>query len=169
MLAVEAAGRVRSYLTGPHVVTPGDLESDNYLVTRFDPPAFVSSLYARTFGYITEIQELSLAEGSDFALVTYPYPHQVSAREWQAGRPWYHFSDLPTYSLDFFDRVRDFASQRGIYHIDTFDKFTNPADYPLSFNGDPHFRRRGYELMAEGIVEGILESATLSEALDRER
>jgi len=133
---------------------PGDINTDRLFETRFnisDP----SVHYERTFKYIKKIKAICDEKNVSFVLVIYPYGHLVNDREWSIGRKKFYFDQLPIYSLDFFTRVRKFASNNNITFINTYYKFNNTSTFPLFYSYDPHMTPAGYMLVALGISENL--------------
>jgi len=138
----------------PYNITIGDINSDRVYTTRFnisDP----SVHYERTFGYIKKIKAICDENNITFVLATYPHGHLVNSREWAVGRKRFYLDEFPIYSLDFFTRVRKFASNNKITFINTYYKFNNTSTFPLFYSYDSHMTPAGYRLVALGVFENL--------------
>lgn len=144
-------------------VIPGEITSDRLFPTRFNLTKEQKAHYGRTFTYIKKIKDFAESKGANFVLVAYPYGHQVNGKEMAERRKYLKYDEYPIYSLDFFKDVKAFADKNKINYIDTYYKFNNTPEFPLFYSYDIHMTERGYELVAEGITEGLLGNELLSE------
>lgn len=92
--------------------------------------------------------------GCRFVLTTYPYGHQVSAREWMPGR--YRYLESPNFEIS--DRTVDeldrFSAGNGIPFLNTFPYFRQyHGDELLYFKHDPHWTPLGQKMMADALYE----------------
>ena len=100
------------------------------------------------FTSVLAIRDECAGRGIDFTLVTYPWGHQVNAREWIPGR----FAFVPDGSVisdRSLERIRAFAAQNGIALLDLFPAFRAYAgSAPLYYRFDMHWTPAGHRLYA---------------------
>jgi hypothetical protein len=137
----------------------GDLRYDRLAITRDTPARGEAAAWRTTARYLLAIKRRSEALGARFAVVVYPYPHQVAPHESPHGRarfgvgPGLYASDRP------FRTVEAMGQRDGFPVISLLDTFRRRADVtrPLFRRDDVHHTAAGADLMADGIVAGLLE------------
>jgi len=138
----------------------GDLRYDRLAITRDTPARDEAAAWQTTARYLLGIKRRSEALGARFAVVVYPYPHQVAPHESPHGRarfgvgPGLYASDRP------FRTVEALGRRDGFPVISLLDTFRRRADVtrPLFRRDDVHHTVAGAHVMADGIVAGLLEA-----------
>jgi hypothetical protein len=149
----EAALRARGLL--------GDLRYDRLAITRDAPARDEAAAWETTAHYLVAIQRTAARLGARFAVVVYPYAHQVAAHESPGGRavfgvgPGLYASDRP------FRTAAALGERHAFRVIDLLAAFRRRADpaRPLFRSDDIHHTVDGARVMAEGIAAGLLEAA----------
>lgn len=107
------------------------------------------------FDSIGRIVALCRARGIGYALVIYPWGHQVSDAEWRTGRQFFMGPDAAVS-----DEVRTVVAERArrldIPLVDAFDAFRaydGPA--PLYFDQDMHWTPAGHAVMADVLLREL--------------
>ncbi|MEQ1794022.1 MAG: hypothetical protein ABL970_07505 [Nitrospira sp.] len=122
--------------------------------------------WAQIFGSIAKIKKLADERSTAFALVIYPWGHQVSETEWLPGR--YNFiPEGATASDKYLDTIYQRSKQLGIELVDLFPAFrAYKGDAPLYFKYDMHWTAEGHKVAALALEKYLIEShlATLCES-----
>ena len=96
---------------------------------------------------------LSREIGSGFLLVTYPWGHQVSEREWTTGRKQFLPEDFEVSDRNL-EEMRSFAGRLGIPFLDLFPAFRSYAgEKRLYHDVDLHWTPEGHALVAAQLAE----------------
>lgn len=86
--------------------------------------------------------------GLDFLVTTYPWGHQVDAREWASGRNWVNPKGSPISDRSI-DRLEAFTTAEGIDFLNLFPAFRSyRGDELLYYEKDMHWTAAGHALMA---------------------
>jgi lysophospholipase L1-like esterase len=118
--------------------------------------------YARQWAAVEDsLRRIVLAcrrRGVAFALVTYPWGHQVNASEWPGRRAW----GMPegVAGDPGARRLADFAAREGVPFLDMTGDFRRAKAAPLYFRDDMHWTAAGHEVAAESLL-GFLSSEGL--------
>lgn len=126
------------------------------------------TLLNRSLTYIKKTDNLCESEGVSFVLVTYPHAPQVNENEWKEGRKRMSEASFSQYSLEFFDKVGEFAEDNNISYIDTYYKFKDTEEYPLYYDVDPHMTEKGYGLVARGIFEKLMLNEEIMKDIEKD-
>ena len=138
----------------------GDLHYDRLAITRDTPAHGEADAFATTARYLAGIQRAAARHGARFAVVVYPYPHQVAPHESPDGRarfgigPGLYASDRPFRMAEAIGRKHGFPV---IALLETFRRQADPAR-PLFRGDDVHHTAAGARVMADGITAGLLEA-----------
>jgi len=149
----EAALRARGLL--------GDLRYDRLAITRDTPARDEEVAWATTARYLAAMKRDGERLGARFAVVLYPYAHQVAAHESPEGRvvfgigPGLYASERPFVTAAAIGQRHGF---RVITLLETFRRRADPAR-PLFRSDDIHHTAEGARVMAEGIAAGLLDAA----------
>jgi hypothetical protein len=141
----------------------GDLRYDRLAISRDAPGPGEAAAWATTARYLGGVQRVAAELGARFAVVVYPYAHQVAPFEAPGGRarfgigPGLYASDRPFSVVEAIGRSRGFPV---ISLLDTFRRQANPAR-PLFRTDDIHHNADGARVMADGIAEGLLEAGLI--------
>jgi lysophospholipase L1-like esterase len=139
----------------------GDLRYDRLAITRDTPARGETDAFATTARYLAGIQRAAARHGARFAVVVYPYPHQVAPHESPDGRarfgvgPGLYASDRPFRTVEAIGRQHGFPV---IALLETFRRQADPAR-PLFRGDDVHHTAAGARVMADGIAAGLLEAS----------
>jgi lysophospholipase L1-like esterase len=105
---------------------------------------------------IAELDSQVRARGARLLVTTYPWGHQVAAREWAGAR---HQFDLPPERALSDETVRvleQACRDRGIAFLDAFPRFRAYRGEALLYNRvDMHWTPAGHRVMAEALEERI--------------
>ena len=97
---------------------------------------------------VLAIRDFCAARDIAFILATYPWGHQVNAREWMPGRLAF-VPEGAVISDRSPQRVRDFAASSGIEFLDLFPAFrAYNGEAPLYYSFDMHWTPAGHRLLA---------------------
>jgi hypothetical protein len=138
----------------------GDLRYDRLATTRDTAAAGEAAAWATTARYLAGIQRVTSGLGARFAVVVYPWAHQVAPHEAPAGRarfglgPGLYASDRPFRVAEGIGRRHGYAV---ISLLETFRRRADPAR-PLFRDDDVHHTADGARVMADGIAAGLLEA-----------
>lgn len=141
----------------------GDLRYDRLAITRDTPARDEAAAWATTARYLAEIQRTAARHGARFAVVVYPYAHQVAAHEAPGGRarfgigPGLYAADRPFRAVEAIGHRHGFPV---LSLLETFRRRADPAR-PLFRSDDIHHTADGARVMAEGIAAGVLEAGLL--------
>ena len=108
------------------------------------------------FESIDQMHKFSEANGMDFLMTIYPWPHQLSAHEWAAGRAAFMASDAKL-SDNSVNTIRAMSTAKGIPLLDTtpaFKAYSGTAR--LFFDHDMHWTTTGHQVMAKAIADHFL-------------
>ncbi|MEK8023967.1 MAG: hypothetical protein AAB229_09195 [Candidatus Hydrogenedentota bacterium] len=117
--------------------------------------------WRESFTHLRGIRDLLRAKGIAFAVVTYPYGHQVCDDCWRDGRLAHNFppgvsSDRP------FRHLASWAAAESIPVISLLNAFRNhPHPDKLYFRWDGHWTALGHEIAAEEIIRGQNNTGTV--------
>ena len=104
--------------------------------------------WQQLFASILDIRAFCIERGIDFVLTTYPWGHQVNAREWTPGRLAFVPEDA-VISDRSPERIGDFAADNGIEFLDLFPAFrTYAGKARLYYSFDMHWTPAGHRLVA---------------------
>lgn len=139
----------------------GDLRYDRLAITRDTAPPDEAAAWATTTRYLAGIQRLAAGLGARFAVVAYPYPHQVAAHEAPDGRarfgigPGLYATDRP------FRTVQAIGARHAFPVISLHETFRRHADpaRPLFRANDIHHTAAGARVMADAIAAELLARA----------
>lgn len=127
----------------------GDVISDVFWFDRNDvPDCRVKANWEPTFKYLLFISKLLKKHNILFLITFYPHGHQISEREWTKGRMAWGLSPNKTYSLAFFQPLRNFLNKNKIDYVDMTEDFNNSKEHKLFFDYDGHFTNKGHALAA---------------------
>lgn len=113
--------------------------------------------WTQIFDSITKIKNLADKREAAFALVIYPWGHQVSETEWIPGR-YNWISKGATVSDKYLDTVYQQSKQRGIELVSLFPEFrAYKGDAPLYFKYDMHWTVEGHKLVASALEQYLVE------------
>ena len=138
----------------------GDLRYDRLAITRDTPARGEDAAWATTGRYLAAIQRIAARHGARFAVVVYPYAHQVATHETPTGRtrfgigPGLYATERP------FRTVAALGQRHGFPVISLLETFRRRADpaRPLFRGDDVHHTAEGARVMADGIAAGLLEA-----------
>ena len=138
------------------ILTNRDIDNiyfDRFLLVREGKnKEVVMRHWQRTAKYLSMIKETLDRRGIKFALVTYPYGHQVGENQWVKGRVYWGFEPGKVYNdRTGFSIIEDFARERRIDFINLYDSLAARKNERLYFNNDGHWTGRGQEVAAEAI------------------
>ncbi len=142
----------------------GDIQYDLMAFTRDEPPRRLREAWALTERYLAAISNLAAAHGSPFALVVYPWPHQVSATASPEGRLRFDLRPRLYASTRPFDLLEDFGRRHGVPVINLLALFRDAirSEVRLFYEDDIHHTPQGARLLAQGIVTGLLKRELLT-------
>lgn len=151
-----AAWAIRRF--GIRVAIPalGDVLVDRLAATRDGTAPRLAPDVARTQGNLRRIRDHCRRLGCPFVLVTYPYAHQVSGREWDLGRIQWGFLPGDVSDPWLMREMAAFGAREGFPVIDLTEDFRRSADFPLYYAKDGHWTAKGHVLAAEGIARELL-------------
>ncbi|MCP9456387.1 MAG: GDSL-type esterase/lipase family protein [Nitrospira sp.] len=109
------------------------------------------------FQSINKISKLAATKSADFALVVYPWGHQVNDSEWVPGRfNWMAQGALA--SDKYLETIDRLSKLHGIVVINLFSAFrAYRGDAALYFKHDPHWTVEGHRLMASQLEQQLME------------
>jgi hypothetical protein len=115
-----------------------------------------SDQWKMIFDSISEIKQFADQRSISFALVIYPWGHQVNEKEWVPGR--YSFMEKDAVASDrYLDTIKEMSRQHGVDLVDQFPVFRAYKDSkPLYFQYDMHWTKEGHKIMASGITNYLL-------------
>ncbi len=135
-----------------------ELAHNRFALTRDDLAAEQEEPhYRRTLGWIERARRLTVESGVRFLVLTYPYGHQVSPREWEAGRHHYGFAARKVYGDEPARRLCAWAAERAVPCLDMFPAFRAAADGSYYFAQDGHFTPEAHRLAAELLLARLAE------------
>ncbi|MEE3259495.1 MAG: hypothetical protein VX293_09820 [Candidatus Latescibacterota bacterium] len=104
---------------------------------------------------VLAIRDFCAARDIAFILATYPWGHQVNAREWMPGRLAFVPEDA-VISDRSLEQIRRFAAQNGIELLDLFPAFRAYAgEAPLYYPFDMHWTPAGHQLFTHQLQQLI--------------
>ncbi|GEM_PF-2382411 len=144
-----------AFRLNPTLPAAGDLLVDRLASTRPGMRERLTPDLARTEGYLCRIRDLCQSRGVPFAIVTYPYPHQLNGREWPEGRLLWGFLPGETYDPWLCREIAAFGEREGIPVIDLTEDLRASPRFPLHYARDGHWNANGHTAAAEGIAKGL--------------
>jgi len=80
-----------------------------------------------------------------FIVIYFPHGHQVSAKEWEQGRPFYGLEQNKVYSTESIKVLMEMSKEAGIESYDTSSDFISAEHslFPLFYPFDGHFTANG--------------------------
>lgn len=113
--------------------------------------------WTQIFDSIAKIKKLADKRSTAFALVIYPWGHQVSETEWVPGR--YNFAPKgATVSDKYLDTIDQRSKQLGIELVNLFPAFrAYKGDAPLYFKYDMHWTAEGHKVVALALEKYLVE------------
>lgn len=114
--------------------------------------------WALIFDSIAKIKQFADQRSIAFALVIYPWGHQVNDREWIPGR--YNFvSEGATVSDKYLETIYRQSQKYGIELVDLFATFrAYKGEAPLYFKYDLHWTSEGHKVMAAGLEQYLVKN-----------
>jgi hypothetical protein len=113
--------------------------------------------WTQIFDSIEKFKKLADKRSTAFALVIYPWGHQVSEAEWIPGR-YNWMSQGATVSDKYLDTVYQQSKQRGIELVNLFPAFrAYKGGAPLYFKYDMHWTAEGHKVVASALEEHLVE------------
>lgn len=113
--------------------------------------------WTQIFDSIAKIKKLADERAAAFALVIYPWGHQVSETEWVPGR-YNWISKGATVSDRYLDTIYQRSKQLGIELVSLFPDFrAYRGDVPLYFKYDMHWTVEGHKLVASALEQYLVE------------
>lgn len=136
----------------------GDIRVDKYGMFRGTPESIDVGAWQGTYAHLLKIRDTLQARGIDFWVTVYPYGHQVSPREWDAGRRFWGFEANRVYSGRPQELIQGFCEEHGMTVVNMMAEFQAAArtTYPLYFDGDGHFSPAGHEVAADSLFKAVL-------------
>lgn len=117
-----------------------------------------TSQWDRLFESIAMIKQVVEKRGQQFAVVVYPWGHQVRDTEWVPGRS-YWISEGAVASDRYLETVAHYASGRKVELVNVFGAFRSYKGHkPLYFRYDMHWTPEGHKVMASAIKEYLLKT-----------
>jgi lysophospholipase L1-like esterase len=114
--------------------------------------------WSQIFDSITMIKRFVESRGGEFALVVYPWGHQVRETEWVPGR----YTWIPKEAVVsdvYLDTVSNHAKERGIELINLFSAFRSYKGMkPLYFKQDMHWTPEGHKVMAQALEDYLIKT-----------
>ena len=89
--------------------------------------------------------------GVRFALITYPWGHQVNAREWTEGRRATGVPEGRVAGQPGAHRLAALAAQEGVPFLDMTGDFRQATTAPLYFRYDMHWTPAGHQVAAASL------------------
>jgi hypothetical protein len=110
------------------------------------------------FKSISKIKKFSDERSISFALVVYPWGHQVNEKEWLPGR--YNFMpEGATVSDHYLETIYRLSKESGIEVVNLFPAFRSyDHDKPLYFNHDMHWTTEGHKVVASELEKHIMDN-----------
>lgn len=138
------------------VVTMANKELIRYTLERDDVDR--EEQWNHIFESIAKIKTNVEKRSAAFALVIYPWGHQVSDREWVSGRD-YFIPRGAVVSDRYIGTIYQRSKQLGIELIDLFPEFrAYKGEAPLYFKYDIHWTVEGHKLMASTLEQYLMEN-----------
>lgn len=117
-----------------------------------------TSQWDQLFASIAMIKEVVEKRGQQFALVVYPWGHQVRDTEWVPGR-FYWISEGAVPSDRYLETIAHYARDRKIQLVNVFPAFRSyQGQKPLYFKYDMHWTPEGHKVMASALKEYLLKT-----------
>lgn len=117
-----------------------------------------TSQWDRLFESITMIKEIVEKRGQQFAMVVYPWGHQVRDTEWVPGRS-HWISEGAVASDRYLEIVSHYARDRKVELVNVFPAFRSyKGQKPLYFKYDMHWTPEGHKVMASALEEYLLQT-----------
>lgn len=163
--------RVGQSLLGSLSMTPerleelglvGNIQHDVLAITRGGSFPGLEAAWADTGHYIVGIRDVARANGAAFALVVYPYAHQISATASLEGRrkfgmrPALYASDAPFRVLEELGRREGFPVLNLKAHFKAaIEAQERDQTSQLYWPHDVHFTVHGAKVFAQGVEDGL--------------
>lgn len=113
--------------------------------------------WTQVFDSIAKIKNLAEKRAAAFALVIYPWGHQVSETEWVPGR-YNWISKGAAVSDRYLDTIGQRAKELGVELVDLFPAFrAYKGAMPLYFKYDMHWTAEGHKLVASALEQYLVE------------
>jgi hypothetical protein len=101
--------------------------------------------------------------GIPFALVTYPWGHQVNATEWARGRRAAGMAEGRIAGQPGARRLSAFAARAGVPFLDMTDDFRHAPSAPLYFREDMHWTAAGHRVAAASLYAFLVREGLVAD------
>jgi hypothetical protein len=136
---------------------PGTLD-----YTLREDQALYEPQWAMVEDSLSRIARACRARGIRFALVTYPWAHQVSAAEWARGRQAWGVPEGVVAGQPGARRLAAFAAREGVPFLDMTADFRRATASPLYFRYDMHWTAAGHQVAAASLHAFLRDQGLIS-------
>jgi len=138
------------------VVTQANFEIAQYTLAQDETNR--DKQWKDIFNSISKIKRFADERSISFALVIYPWGHQVNDTEWTPGR--YNFiPESATVSDKYHEAIRQLSVESGIELVNLFPIFrAHKSESQLYFDYDMHWTTEGHKVMKEGLEQYVIKS-----------
>ena len=143
-------------LTVQNVVTRAHSELLKYTLTQDKTNR--DEQWKSIFDSLSKIKQFADERSISFALVIYPWGHQLNDKEWNPGK--YNFIPKGAiYSDKYHETINRLSAESGIKLINLFPTFrAYKSGKPLYFKYDMHWTTEGHKVMAAGLLKYLTDN-----------
>jgi hypothetical protein len=133
----------------------GTIESNRFFIYRYHPD-LTKPYFEKTLSHVQEMADTCHSRGIDFVLIPSPRFHHWNTNE--CPRNWEHkvYSKSEPYQYAYLDFFSGEEVQKRMQVFQILDAFKETTEFPLVFETDPHWNKRGHAFVGRVVAEHLL-------------
>lgn len=137
------------------ITVPANIETNRFFIYRY-PLSITKEYFDFTYSHLVNIAQSCEDLEAKFAIVPVPRFHHWNVKEcpnnWERQK---YRLDEP-YQYEFFRYFQDMVTDKNMDVVNLLELFQATSEYPLVFDNDPHWNKRGQEFVARAMEKYLV-------------